>query len=517
MNAKKRILLIIILAVAFTVLAVVYFAVIAPMLSSEDEGIDLDLMDGEVRISDKLSNFYIFEPVKRSEIQSIKVINGHGGYEIYRDSSDAFQLRGTSGLRFNAEKFSSLIVTAGTPVAMSRIARDLGSDEWGIYGLDKPQASWTLETSKGEKLTVNVGDKLLSHAGYYVSLEGRNAVYIVSTSLEETILAEGYSLVEPLLTAGMTQNDYYLADNFVLLHGQEMFVAVDRTSRDTDDRLALTLLYPYPDKEKREYYNLDTDTYLDAVRSMVDLTGDQTVAINPTDGTLMEFGLLSPAYTVYYTFGGNEFYVIVSAKQSDGFYYAVSNLFGYQIVCRVPAETLKWLDYTEFSWIQSNPFYENITSVRRIEIETPDGINVDFVLAHGTDESGNATLEVKERNSGTVIENRYARNFRQYYLTLLNITNKDYSSFSKEDRETLIADESRLLMKMRIELTDGSFNEYRFYQYYEESTGKLSTGKVFVVVNDFGEFYTSNDLIDKVKNDTPRVLEGLDIDGYGQR
>ena len=70
---------------------------------------------------------------------------------------------------------------------------------------------------------------------------------------------------------------------------------------------------------------------------------------------------------------------------------------------------------------------------------------------------------------------------------------------------------------MHIELTDGTSNDYRFYQYYEESTGKLSTGKVFVVVNDFGEFYTSNDLIDKVKNDTPRVLEGLDIDGYGQR
>jgi hypothetical protein len=517
MNAKKRIILIIVLAALFAVLLTVYFVFIAPLLRDDDSGVDLDLMDGEVKITDKLTNFYIFQPVKRSEIQSIKVTNSQGGYEIYRDSSDTFQLKGTSGLQFDAEKFSSLVVTAGTPVAMSRIARDLSDDEWAVYGLDSPQASWTIETNTGEKHTINVGDKLLSHAGYYASLEGRNAVYIVSTTLEDTILKPGYSLVDPLLTYGMTQNDYYLADDFVLLHGQEMFVAVDRTSRDTDEILKLTLLYPYPEKEKREYYDINSDTYLDALYSLVELKGDETVAVNPTDGVLMEFGLLSPAYTVYYKFGGSEFYVIISSKQADDCYYAVSNLFGYQIVCRVPAETLKWLEYTEFKWIQSNPFYENIGSVRRITIETPDGIDVDFVLTHGTDEQGNVTLEVKERNSGTVIENKYARNFRQYYLTLLNITNKAYSNLDQKDREALIADESRLLMKMHIELTDGTSNDYRFYQYYEESTGKLSTGKVFVVVNDFGEFYTSNDLIDKVKNDTPRVLEGLDIDGYGQR
>ena len=36
-----------------------------------------------------------------------------------------------------------------------------------------------------------------------------------------------------------------------------------------------------------------------------------------------------------------------------------------------------------------------------------------------------------------------------------------------------------------------------------------------MVVNGVGEFYTTNDLVDKVVNDTARVLDGLDVDAYG--
>ena len=43
--------------------------------------------------------------------------------------------------------------------------------------------------------------------------------------------------------------------------------------------------------------------------------------------------------------------------------------------------------------------------------------------------------------------------------------------------------------------TDGMVTEFKFYQYYAESTGHISGGKIFVVVNGVGEFYTTNDLV----------------------
>ena len=517
MSAKKRRVAIIVIAAAALILTILYFVWIGPMTRIEDDGnVELELIDGEVKISDKLTNFYIYEQVKRSEIQRIRVENEFGGYEIFRNTADAFEISGIGILPFNAELFSSFVVTVGSPVALSRIAKDLGDDDWKIYGLDKPKASWILTTSQGQERKINVGDKMLSGAGYYVSLEGRNAVYIVGTSLEDTILKPVTAMVDPILTSDMTTSDYYMAKSFAIMKGKEIQVAVERRSPDTASTLDLLLLEPRP--EYGGAYAINSDTYLDALYALISLKGEETVAIAGTEGTLMEYGLINPAYTVYYSFNGNSTYVFFSQKQKDGSYYAMSTLTSGMIVCRVAGEKVEFLEKSDFNWIQANPFYENISDVAEIEIISyTDDINVDFVLKHGTDESGTATLEVREKNSDTLIKNEDVRNFRQYYLNLLNITNKDYTSLSEEDRESLMADESKKLMTLMIQKTDGTVTHYDFYRLYESSTAHISSGKVFVVVNGIGEFYTSNDLIDKIVNDTPRVLDGRDIDGYAQR
>ena len=53
-----------------------------------------ELLPGEVQVTAKTTNIYIFDPLERSEIQSIEVTNEFGGYKVYRDASDAFQLEG---------------------------------------------------------------------------------------------------------------------------------------------------------------------------------------------------------------------------------------------------------------------------------------------------------------------------------------------------------------------------------------------------------------------------------------
>ena len=54
------------------------------------------------------------------------------------------------------------------------------------------------------------------------------------------------------------------------------------------------------------------------------------------------------------------------------------------------------------------------------------------------------------------------------------------------------------ILTMTYEKTDGTSYEFRFYKHYEASTNTTTTGKIFVVVNDIGEFYTTNDLINKI-------------------
>ena len=241
MKVKKKKILIIALFAAAVLLLVSYFLFIAPLLKEPEAGIvELDLMEGETRISDKLSNFYITPSIARSEIQEIKVTNADGSYRIFRNASDTFELDGYPGLTFDDMGFAGLIAN---PVAQSRVARDITEEELVQYGLDNPVASRTITTTDGRVFTVNIGDAMLTGGGYYASVEGRNAVYIIGLTSASYIIQPLEALVKPLLLSGMTTSDYYLVDNFIIYRGDKPFAAVDRLSADTAQTIDLALIY----------------------------------------------------------------------------------------------------------------------------------------------------------------------------------------------------------------------------------------------------------------------------------
>ncbi len=519
-NKKKT--LIIIFSALFVLLLIVYIAFVRPLLNVADEGTEkLELLPGEVEISSSIENFYVFAPVSRSSIQSIEVENEYGGYKIYRDSSDNFQIDGCIGISIDANVFSSLVVSTGTVTAMTRVAADLTDNELAQYGLDTPQASWTVTDTAGDKYTVYVGDILVTEGGYYIKYADRNAVYIVDTALAQTVLQPSSVLIEPLLTAGMSQSDYFLVDEFTIFHGDELFVHVTRVPeyQQANPNAAVEVDLIYPNREsdgKIEYYDINDTLYFEVLASLMSLECESVVEFLPDADTASSYGLAEPEYTVAYTFGGFDFCIFVSALQDDGYYYATSNLYDYATICRVSPDSLYWLTKDSFSWIFRSPFYENITTVSRITV-VGNGVDVDFRLTHGTDSEGYATLDVREVNSGIEIPNSQVRNFREYYKTLLNIANKEYAAISEDDRAALTADDSMLIMTMTYENLDGKAVEYKFYKYYEASTGQLSSGKVFSVIDGIGEFYTSNDLVEKVLESSLRVIDGLDIDPYGKK
>ncbi|MBQ4096772.1 MAG: DUF4340 domain-containing protein [Clostridia bacterium] len=514
---KKQKILAIVMASLFVAMIGVYFALIRPLTSTADDNtVDLELLDGEIRITDKLSNFYIYRPIERSMMQSIKVENVHGGFTVYRDAKDKFQLQGFIGVNFQQELLSSLVVATGTPIAMKRVATDL--DEAGLaeYGLDDPQAKWTITTITGEQHTMLVGDQLLTDGGYYVKYEPRNAVYIVGTSLQDTVLQHGGSLLQGFLTYGISNNDYYLMDKFTIWKDSEPVVRIDKVPasemEDYASMVEVKLVYPISEKLK---YHVNQSVYFNAIYDLVNLKGEYVVALNPSESQLESYGLKEPKYALSFEYHDEEHGIFVSAPQEDGYCYAISGLYGYQLVISLKPDALPWLDYTPFKWIAPSPFDKNITDMAQIKIEGKD-VNVDFRFSFGKDSDDNITLDITDTVSGTVIKDKESENFKMLYRSLLNITNQEYAPLSDEDREALTQRDDLLIMTMTTKTRSGEITEFRFYKYVELSTGHVSTGKIFVTVNGIGEFYTSNDLVNKVLSDIPRVLAGLDIDSYIQ-
>ena len=330
-----------------------------PSAQTTSTGVELELLDGEKMISAELTNFYIFEPIPRSGIQKVDVQNEYGGYSIYRDAFDVFQLQGFTGIRFDEEIFSSLVVTTGTPIAYMRAAKDLDEAGYAEYGLDHPRASWTLTAIDGKTYTMYVGDSLPNGGGYYVKYEPRNAVYVVPTLLEDTILQPAPHLIDPLLTAGLTSDTYYLVNEFTVKHGEDLFVHVVRVPEDQmsdpESIVEVQLTRPCPENASNgEIYPINDDLYFKVLHGLMALEGDKAAAFMPSDEELAAFGLDEPAYSVSYTFDyeGQEVTIVmfVSEVQPDGGYYAVSNLYGYSVVVHVPSDVLGWLEKDVTAW-----------------------------------------------------------------------------------------------------------------------------------------------------------------------
>ncbi len=509
---KKQKILIVVFAVLFAVLLTAYFVVIKPLMAETAEGeSSLTVLDGEVETVN--GRLLMFRHVERDEMQSIEVFNEYGSYKFYRDASDNFQLEGYLGLSYDQELFASLVTSTGYTVSLMRITDAATEADWVEYGLDAPTAHWTVTTTDGETHTVYIGDNLVTEGGYYARYEGRDAVYILSNTLESTVLQPAKKLIMPLLTAGMTQNDYFYATNFTIWKNEELFLRIANVPTEEmsnpDAIVETEMIYP-------KGYIPNDNNYFTVLYGLAALQGSETVHVGTTAGILEEYGLLTPAYAVYYQFNQIEFYIYFSEKQADGTYYATSNLSDRQLIVKIDASSVNWLEQSLFYWVAEYPFNVNITTMDTMIIKA-DGVDVTFDLTHGKDENGNNTLAVtadvraaKETAAPTVVEisEKDSNTFRQFYRTLLAIALQEYTPLSAEEKEALLADESKLLLTFIYTDLDGKTVEYKFYQY--------STRRAFVTIDGYGEFYTYVDLVTKAASDVEKVLRGIDIDSYAK-
>ena len=228
------------LAVAF--LLVLYFAAVRPLVNSGggDEPPPVTTGPGE-GVQYDLGTLY--PSIKRTSMKSIKVHNQDGTYEFRRVAlkegeaatekspfvmfqEEKGEMVGYYGIAYNEERFSELVVATGTFYFLRNLTGDAVAEgaalDYSRYGLalaDDP--SWFEITTFEDDtpIRVYVGDPAVTDNGYYVRVEGRDAVYVSnSTLVGKTALEKIESYVDPMLTNPLVSNGYYFNKDFTIWH-----------------------------------------------------------------------------------------------------------------------------------------------------------------------------------------------------------------------------------------------------------------------------------------------------------
>ena len=394
------------------------------------------------------SRYLMYNHTSQEKIQSLEVHNSYGTFTFYRDADDNFQIKGYEGTPYQPTLFSSLAVSCGYTLTVRKIQDPIKDAEgkYTEYGLapqkrkdaegneyDYTPNWYRLTDTDGRSYSVYVGDEIPSGTGYYVKYVERDAVYIMSYSVEGNILSM-YDpthpqdsvqnvldlpierFVSPALTYPMQMNNYFDVSTFTVVSREELKKAeadenyimdpiVSFSFWDMDSRFgtfyhsrAYALHYP-------EDYLMNSNSADAALQSLYGLYVLQTVKLGITDEDLKTYGLDDPWRMIYFKFNGGEnlgidHYIYISDLTPRDTYYAMSNL--YDIIVEVDSSSLLFLNYKLIEWVDSSYFDMNLAWAKEIVVEAGDKTYTFKMDNSRSDSMSNPTYSAKAKENTTI-------------------------------------------------------------------------------------------------------------------
>ena len=385
----------------------------------------------------------MFPRVGQDNTYSISVTNQYGSFTFYRDkventdSSTGKKYTTTVNVKkgdnlilasYDPTLFASLCVSCGYTLTMQKL--DLtdaeaprkadGSIDLNAYGLvdrydetgkvsyspavytivkGASQADGSM-TATDESYTVKVGDAILSGGGYYVQLEGRDAVYIVSSSISETVLQPVEALVTPALVYPMTVSTYVMVNDFFLGTVADMS-KIDQDDEDASkENINIKILFDFVDLAKRQdslysstpYWRtkehgatmadgfvLDNDSVSTVLGNLYQMEFVGCKVLNPTNDDLRQYGLYENIFLLRFKYdpkiasGGSDKkdwadnWVFISQKTENGTYYAYSSM--YDMIVEVDQSYFSFLEWSDSHWYNKYFFQQNISYVKQMTIK----------------------------------------------------------------------------------------------------------------------------------------------------
>lgn len=310
------------------------------------------LEDGEEVYNRVAKTILIFPYVSQSNLQALEMHNEHGSYVFYRDSIGKFRVKGTEG---TLATHDPLLFTALTTSTCNLIAQDKIIDpivdengEFSEYGLADSEVWWYVTTAEDKVYKAILGDKTPSGEGYYVqyvACDGavlnedgtvksanetpRKAVYIVAPSVmnptgtsldyvEKPFHASVESLMAPQIIYETTLTNYFDVHNFVLMRGDDPFLAfdyIDIAERAHTEKALQPFVFLL---KEHSGLNPSSDRILEALESFYGMTFKGVVKLNPSTEDLIEYGIYENPIHVFEEEKGNGFVQYYVRPTEDG-------------------------------------------------------------------------------------------------------------------------------------------------------------------------------------------------------
>lgn len=335
---------------------------------------------------------------------------------------------------------------------------------------------YIIASKTGEKHKMIIGDRLINGGGYYAQYEDvetgerKPAVYVLNSSIKDTLLAPADTIVEPMIAYPTTSNDYFDVSDF------NIYKKISDKRGDYDKIISFSYIdildredtvegihpYEFSDGQftgfRPNYDNIDM-----CLLSLMDSTINDIIKLSPSAQDKINYGLAKPKLdengNIEYDKDGNikveydaeykiSFYrthtdedgkkhkflqtIYISEANADGNYYVhtVINfpeaLMSLDMICEVSSATLNFLSWDTYDWVYPEYLQTGILYTDKLTIKLPNNEYV-FELVHGKSDKTNTISVITTDANGNKFSTFGSLDFKdadgnQWYVTPAGIT-----------------------------------------------------------------------------------------------
>ena len=335
---------------------------------------------------------------------------------------------------------------------------------------------YVIASTTGERHKMIIGDRLINGGGYYAQYENvetgerKPAVYVLNSTIKDTLLAPADTIVEPMIAYPTTSTDYFDVTDFNIYKKESdargdydkiiSFSYIDILDRE--DTVEGIHPYEFSDGQfsgfRPNYDNIDL-----CLLSLMDSTINDIIKLSPTAQDKINYGLAKPKLdengNIEYDADGNikaeydseykiTFYrthtdedgkkqkflqtIYISEPNADGNFYVHTvinfpeSLMSLDMICEVSGATLNFLGWDTYDWVYPEYLQTGILYTDKLTIKLPE-IEYVFDLVHGKSNGTNTISVITTDSKGNSFSTFASLDFKdadgnQWYVTPAGIT-----------------------------------------------------------------------------------------------
>jgi len=276
--------------------------------------------------------------------------------------------------------------------------RDFGEREnLAEYGLEAPEATYTMTYQDGAKKTVRVGLAVPGDAGrYYVALEGETRVYsaeIYGLMLDSALGYINTTLAISSSPTTVEDTEALAPTNLdrVVVEGKawENPLWIEKNKNFT--KAGTPFFFSEMLMVKPIYASCAGEGWAALRQQLSSVIADRTVSVDVSQKGLKEYGMDTPTVEVDYVMDGKTVSLLVGKKSGNGYYIMKK---GGRAIFEIGEDAISsWTDGDFYVKTANYVRQYNVTDIQEIEIQTWEE-TMDFFIEQiegAPDESGNNT------------------------------------------------------------------------------------------------------------------------------